>query len=247
MAADLVSRKVDVIVANGQSAAALAAKAATATIPIVFLFGADPIKVGLVPNLNRPGGNVTGVTTFVIELNKKKLEILHGLVPPTAAIAYLVNPDSPTADFVVEEVQKAAEVLRRRLLVMRASNEREIDTAFAGIVEQSAGGLVVSPDGFLGAISGQLAAQAALHKIPAIHDTRLFAHAGGLISYGADGVEAARQAGIYVGRILKGAKPGDLPVLQPTKFYLVINLKTAKAFGITIPDTLLIQSTELIE
>ena len=148
MAADLVSRKVDVIVANGQSAAALAAKTATATIPIVFSFGADPIKVGLVPNLNRPGGNVTGATTFSIELNKKKLEILHGLVPTTAAIALLVNPDSPTADFVVQDAQEAAHALGRRLLFLRASNEREIDTAWAGIVEQGAGGLVVSPDGF---------------------------------------------------------------------------------------------------
>ena len=151
MAADLVSRKVDVIVANGQSVAALAAKTATATIPIVFSFGADPIKVGLVPNLNRPGGNVTGATTFSNELNTKKLEILHGLVPTTAAIALLVNPDSPTADFVVQDAQEAAHALGRRLLVLRASNEREIDTAWAGVVEQGAGGLIVSPDGFLGA------------------------------------------------------------------------------------------------
>jgi putative ABC transport system substrate-binding protein len=247
MAADLVGRKVDAIVASGQSAAALAAKTATATIPVVFVFGADPIKVGLVPNLNRPGGNVTGITIFSIELNKKRLEILHGLVPATAAIAYLVNPDSPTADFVVQETQEAAHALGRRLLVLWASNEREIDTAWAGIVEQSAGGLVVSPDGFLSVIGDQLAALAARHRIPAISDSRLFSRAGGLISYGADGVEAARLAGIYVGRILKGEKPADLPVLQPTKFYLVINLKTAKALGITIPDALLIQATELIE
>jgi putative ABC transport system substrate-binding protein len=247
MTADLVSRKVDVIVANGQSAAALAAKTATATIPIVFVFGADPIKVGVVPNLNRPGGNVTGVTTFSIELNEKKLEILHGLVPATAAIALLVNPDSPTANSVMQDLQKAAQALGRRLLVLWASNEREIDTAWAGIVEQSAGGLYVTPDGFFSAIRDQLAALAARHRIPAMHESRLFVHAGGLISYGADGVEAARLAGIYVGRILKGAKPADLPVLQPTKFDLVINLKTAKAFGITIPDALLIQATELIE
>jgi len=247
MAADLVSRKVDVIVANGQSAAALAAKTATATIPIVFSFGADPIKVGLVPNLNRPGGNVTGATTFSIELNKKKLEILHDLVPATAAIALLVNPDNGSADIVVQDTREAAHALGRRLLFLRASNEREIDTAWAGIVEQGAGGLVVSPDGFLSAMYDQLAAQAARHKVPAIHEARVFARAGGLISYGADGVEAARQAGIYVGRILKGAKPADLPVLQPTKFFLVINLKTARALGITIPNALLIQATELIE
>jgi ABC-type uncharacterized transport system substrate-binding protein len=247
MAADLVSRKVDAIVASGQSAAALAAKTATATIPIVFEFGADPIKVGLVPNLNRPGGNVTGITHFSIELNSKRLEILHGLVPATAAIAYLANPDSPTADSVVQDIQKAAHALGRRLSVLWASNEREIDTAWAGIVERSAGGLVVAPDGFLSVIGDQLDALAARHRIPAISESRLFSRAGGLISYSADSVEAHRQAGIYVGRILKGEKPADLPVLQPTKFDLVINLKTAKAFGITIPDALLIQATELIE
>jgi ABC-type uncharacterized transport system substrate-binding protein len=159
----------------------------------------------------------------------------------------LVNPDSPTADSVVQDMQKAAHALGRRLSILRASNEREIDTAWAGIVEQSAGGLVVAPDGFLSAIRDQLAALAARHRIPAMHESRGFAVPGGLISYGADGVEAARLAGIYVGRILKGAKPADLPVMQPTKFYLVINLKTAKALGITIPNALLIQATELIE
>jgi putative ABC transport system substrate-binding protein len=248
LAADLVNRKVDVIVANGGSVSALAAKTATATIPIVFAsVGADPIKVGLVPNLNRPGGNVTGNTISSNELNAKKLEILHGLVPTTAAIALLVNPDGPTANSVVQDTQEAALVLGRRLLVLRASNEREIDTAWAGVVEQSAGGVVVAPDGFFSARSGQLAALAARHRIPVMHESYGFVHAGGLISYGADTVEAHRLAGIYVGRILKGAKPADLPVLQPTKFYLVINLKTAKALGITIPDKLLIQATELIE
>jgi putative ABC transport system substrate-binding protein len=247
MAADLVNRKVDAILASGQSAAALAAKTATATIPIVFEFGADPIKVGLVPNLNRPGGNVTGITHFSIELNSKRLEILHGVVPATAAIAYLANPDSPTADSVVQDIQKAAHTLGRRLSVVWASNEREIDTAWAGIVEQNAGGLVIAPDGFLSVIGDQLAALAARHRMPAISESRFFSRAGGLISYSADSVEAHRQAGIYVARILKGEKPADLPVLQPTKFDLVINLKTAKAFGITIPDALLIQATELIE
>jgi len=247
LAADLVSRKVDVIVANSQSAAGLAAKMATATIPIVFRFGADPIKVGLVPSLDRPGGNVTGVTTFSIELNKKKLEILHGLVPATAAIALLANPDSPTANSAVQELQKAAQELGRRLSIVWASNEREVDMAFDAMVEQGAGGLYVTPDGFLSANYSQIAALAARHGIPAMHESRLFPHAGGLITYGADGLEAARLAGIYVGRILKGAKPADLPVLQPTKFYFVINLKTAKALGITIPNALLIQATELIE
>ena len=248
MAADLVNRKVDAIVTSGGSVAALAAKTATATIPIVFAsVGADPIKVGLVPNLNRPGGNVTGNTISSNELSAKKLEILHGLVSATAAIALLVNPDGPTADSVVRDTQEAAHALGRRLLVLRASNEREIDTAWAGVVEQSAGGIVVAPDGFFGARRDQLAALAARHRIPAIYEGRAFAHAGGFISYGADGVEAHRQAGIYIGRILKGAKPADLPVLQPTKFDLVINLKAAKALGIAIPNALLIQATELIE
>ena len=168
-------------------------------------------------------------------------------MPATAAIALLVNPDNPTAGSVVQDTQEAAHALGRRLSVLRASNEREIDTAWAGVVEQSAGGLIVAPDASFGARRDQLAALAARHRIPAIYETRRFAVAGGLISYGADVLEAHRQAGIYVGRILKGAKPADLPVLQPTKFDLVINLKTAKALGVTIPDALLIQATELIE
>jgi putative ABC transport system substrate-binding protein len=248
MAADLVSRKVDAIVASGGSVVALAAKKATATVPVVFAgIGADPIKVGLVPSLNRPGGNVTGNTNFSNELSAKKLEILHGLVSATAAIALLVNPDGPTADSVVQVTQEAAHALGRRLLVLRASNEREIDTAWVGVVEQSAGGLIVAPDGFFGASRDQLAALAARHRIPAIYEGSRFVHDGGFISYGADNLEAHRQAGIYVGRILKGAKPADLPVMQPAKFDLVINLKAAKALGITIPNALLIQATELIE
>jgi putative ABC transport system substrate-binding protein len=247
MAADLVGRKVDVIFANNQSAAALAAKAATATIPIVFRFGADPIKIGLVPSLDRPGGNVTGVTTFSIELNKKKLGILHGLIPNAAAIALLANSDSPTANSVVQELQIAAQGLGRRLLVLWASNEREVEAAFNSIVAQNAGGLYVTPDGFLSVHYRQIAALAIRHKIAAMHETRSFPHAGGLITYGADSLDAIRLSGIYVGRILKGAKPADLPVLQPTTFYFVINIKTANALGITIPDALLIQATELIE
>jgi len=247
MAADLVSRKVDAIVASGGSVSALAAKTATATIPVVFAFGGDPIKAGLVPSLNRPGGNVTGITIFSSELNRKKLEIMHGLVPATEAIALLVNPDNPTANSAVQDTQEAAHALGRRLSVLRASNEREIDTAWAGVVEQSAGGLIVAPDGFFGARRDQLAALAARHRIPVIYEGSGFVRAGGFISYGADVLEAHRLAGIYVGRILKGAKPADLPVLQPTKFDLVINLKTAKALGITIPEALLIQATELIE
>jgi putative ABC transport system substrate-binding protein len=247
LAADLVNRKVDVIICNGGSATALAAKAATATIPIVFAnMGADPIKAGLVPNLNRPGGNITGTTIFANELSAKKLEILQGFVPATAAIALLSNPDNPFAETAVQSTQQAALALGRQLVVFWASNEREIDTAWAAIVEQSAGGLIVAPDGFLGGRSGQIAALAVRHKIPVMAESSGFTLAGGLISYGADFREAHLLAGIYVGRILKGAKPGDLPVYQPTKFDLAINLKTAKALG-KIPDALLIQATELIE
>lgn len=248
MAADLVSRNVDAILATGGSVAGLAAKKATATIPIVFAsVGADPIKVGLVTKLNRPEGNTTGNTISSNELSAKKLEILHGLVPATATIALLVNPEGPAAESAVQDTQKAAHALGRRLSVLRASTEREIDTAWTGVVEQGAGGVVVAPDGFFGARRDQLTALAARHRIPVIYETRGFIRAGGFISYGADTLDAHRQAGIYVGRILKGAKPADLPVLQPTKFDLVINLKTAKALGIAIPNTLLIQATEVIE
>jgi putative ABC transport system substrate-binding protein len=180
-------------------------------------------------------------------LNAKKLAILHDLVPATAAIALLVNPDGPTANSVVQETQEAAHALGRRLSVSWARNEREIDTAWAGIVEQNVGGFVVSPDGFFNASHDQLVTLEARYRIPAIFETSVFPRAGGLISYGGDGLEGHRLAGIYVGKILKGTKPADLPVLQPTKFDLVINLKTAKALGITIPNALLIQATELIE
>jgi putative ABC transport system substrate-binding protein len=247
LAADLVSRKVDAIMASGGSVSALAAKAATATIPIVFSFGADPTKVGLVSNLARPEGNVTGNTLFSNVLNAKKLELMHGVVPATAAIALLVNPGGPTANSVVQETQEAANTLGRRLSVLWAGNDREIDTAFAGIVAQSAGGLIVSPDGAFTARRDQIAALAARHRTPVIGETRGFALAGCFMSYGADGLEGHRLAGVYVGRILKGAKPADLPVLQPTKFDLVINLKAAKALGITVSNALLIQATELIE
>jgi putative tryptophan/tyrosine transport system substrate-binding protein len=211
------------------------------------MFGADPIKAGVVASLNRPGGNVTGITIFSNELNSKKLEIMHGLVPSTAAIALLINPDGPTADDATRDTQQAAHALGRRLLVLRASNEGEIETAFTGIEEQGAGGLIVAPDGFFTASSRQIASLAVRSRIPTLGETRAFADAGCFISYGGDAIDAARLAGIYVGKILKGAKPADLPVLQPSKFELVINLKTAKAFGVAIPATLLIQATELID
>ena len=248
LAADLVTRKVDVIIASGGSISGLAVKKATTKIPIVFASaGADPIKVGLVPNLNRPGGNVTGNTISSNELSSKKLEILHGLVPATAAFALLVNPDGPTANSAVHDTQEAAQTLGRRLLVVRANSESEIDRAWAELVAQNVGGVVVAPDGFFGARRGQLAALAARHSIPTMYEGRAYVLAGGFISYGADVQEGHRQAGLYVAKILRGAKPGDLPVLQPTKFDLVINLKLAKALGVTIPNELLIQAAELIE
>jgi ABC-type uncharacterized transport system substrate-binding protein len=248
LAADLVNRKVDVILCSGGSVTALAAKRATATIPIVFAsVGADPVRVGLVSNLNRPEANVTGNTIASNELSAKKLEILHHLVPATAVIALLINPDGPTAISVVQDTQQASDALGRRLLVLRARDEHEIDAAFAGISEQGAGGLVVAPDGFFSARRDQLVALGARYATPVMHELRSFPSAGGLITYGADSIEGHRPAGVYVGRVLKGAKPADLPVLLPTKFYLAINLKTAKALGIKIPNELLIQATELIE
>ncbi len=247
LAADLVNRKVDVIFTLGGSVTTLAAKGATATIPVVFMFGADPIKAGVVSKLNRPGENITGITIFSNELNSKKLEIMHGLAPATAAIALLVNPDNPSANSVVQDTQQAAHALGRRLTILWAKDEREIETAWVGIVEQSAGAVIVSPDGFFSASRNQIAALASQHRIPVMGETRSFAEAGSFISYGADGLHAARLAGTYVGRILKGAKPADMPVLQPDKFELVINLRTAKALGIEIPNALLLQATELIE
>jgi len=237
---------VAVIATSGGSSPALAAKAATATIPIVFATGEDPVKSGLVLRLNRPGANVTGVFFFSTVLGTKRLELLHELVPRATAIAVLVNPNSPVADVQSKELQEAARTIGLQLHTQNASGESELDRAFATAVQQ-ADALLVSADAFFNSRRDRLVALAARHAIPAIYPLREFVAAGGLISYGTSNTDEYRQTGIYTGRILKGEKPGDLPVLQPTKFELVINLKIAKALGLTVPDKLLVAADEVIE
>jgi putative tryptophan/tyrosine transport system substrate-binding protein len=247
LAADLVSRQVAVIVAPGGAPGALAAKSATTTIPIVFEMGADPIAIGLVGNLNRPGGNLTGVSSLNVQVTPKRLEILHEAVPTAAEVAVLINPTSPTADSQLRNLQAAARALGLQLHVLHASAERDFDTVFATLLQLRAGGLVVSSDGFFATHSEQLAALTIRHAVPAIHQSRDFTIAGGLMSYAGSFAESHRQAGVYTGRILKGERPADLPVQQVTKVELFINLKTAKALGITFPLTLLGRADEVIE
>jgi putative ABC transport system substrate-binding protein len=246
LAADLISRQVAVIFAGG-GAAARAAKAATTMIPIVIMIGEDPVKFGLVASLNRPGGNISGVSTFNAVLGSKRLELLHELVPTIATIGLLVNPNYPSAGLEIGETQVAARAVGRNLIILNASTESEIDAAFASLVQQRVGALVVTGDPLFVSQRDKVVMLAARHAVPTIYVQREFAVAGGLIGYGTSLTDAYRQVGIYAGRILKGAKPGDLPVVQPTKFDLVINLKTAKALGITIPDKLLALADEVIE
>jgi putative tryptophan/tyrosine transport system substrate-binding protein len=247
LAADLVSRQVAVIVAPGGAPGALAAKSATTTIPIVFEMGADPIAIGLVGNLNRPGGNLTGVSSLNVQVTPKRLEILHEAVPTAAEVAVLINPTSPTADSQLRNLQAAARALGLQLHVLHASTERDFDAVFVALLQLRAGGLVVSSDGFFATHSEQLAALTIRHAVPAIHQSRDFTIAGGLMSYAGSFAESHRQAGVYTGRILKGERPADLPVQQVTKVELFINLKTAKALGITFPLTLLGRADEVIE
>jgi len=237
MAGHLVGRQVSVIFASGP--AAHVAKAATTSIPIVFVSGEDPVKFGLVASFNKPGGNITGVTTFNAVLGSKRFELLHELVPNAAMMALLVNPNYPSAESEIKEMRAAAHALGRNLIVVNASTESDIDAAFAELVQQRVGGLIVTGDPFFVSRREKLVALAARHALPAIYVQREFAVAGGLIGYGSSLIDAYRQAGIYAGRILEGAKPGDLPVVQPTKFDFVINLKTAKALGLDIPLKLL--------
>jgi putative ABC transport system substrate-binding protein len=247
LAAELVRRQVTVVVTTGGSASALAAKAATATIPIVFTSGIDPIETGLVASLNRPGGNVTGVSFLAGVLEAKRLELLHEVVPNVAVIALLVNPNTPRAEVQLRDTQEAAARLGIRLIVLNASNEPEIDTSFAILVREGARALLVASDAFFYSRQNQLVALAARHAVPAIYQLREFTAAGGLMSYGANATEAYHQAGVYTGRILKGEKPADLPVIQPTKFELVINLKTAKALGVTVSNAMQLLADEVIE
>ena len=247
LAADLLGRHVSVLVATGGPRAVLAAKAATSTTPIVFTLGADPIALGVVATLGRPGGNITGVTFITGQLNAKRVELLHEFVPKARVIALLVNPDNPNAENVTKEVRDAARSLGRQVHVLRARTEQGIDAAFVALVRLQAGALVIGSDGFFYNRREQLVALAARHAVPASFELREFVTAGGLMSYGASLVEVYRQAGIYTGKILTGAKPADLPVLQPTKVELVINLKTAKALGLMIPQYLLLRADEVIE
>ena len=246
LAADLVRRQVALIAANGP--AAQAAKAATATIPIVFTAGFDPVEVGLVASLNRPGGNITGVSILDVELGPKRLELLRELVPTATIIAVLVNPNDPTrAETTLRDLQAAAHSLGLQLHALYASTDRDFDTAFASLVQLQAGGLVIGGEPFFNSRSEQLGALAIRHAVPTIYQFRAFAAAGGLASYGASLTDAYRQAGLYAGRILQGGSPADLPIVQSAKVELIINLKTAKTLGLTIPISLLGRADEVIE
>jgi putative tryptophan/tyrosine transport system substrate-binding protein len=247
LAADLVRRPVNVIAATS-TPAAITAKAATTTIPIVFITSSDPVQLGLAASLNRPGGNLTGATTLAIEITPKRLEILHELLPTAKLFALLVNPTNPYADILSRNVQAAARTLGLQLHILHASTEHDFDTVFATLVQLRAGGLVIGGiEIFFESRRGQLAALALRHSIPTIYQSREFAVAGGLMGYGGNTMDSYRVAGLYTGRILKGEKPADLPVQQVTKVDLIINLKTAKVLGLDIPPTLLARADEVIE
>ena len=246
-AADLVGRKVDIIVATGGPSPALAAKSATSAIPIVFASGGDPIADGLVTGLARPGGNITGVSFLVFELSAKRLELLSELVPHARVIALLANPSNPNAERNIGYLQEAARAKGVQLPILKGATESEIDAAFVSLVQLRAGGLVVGADIVFSIRREQIIALASRHALPTIFYSREDAVAGGLISYGSSLPSAYHQAGTYTGKILAGAKPADLPVVQPTKFELVVNLKTAQTLGLTVPRSLLTQADEVIE
>jgi putative tryptophan/tyrosine transport system substrate-binding protein len=248
LAADLVRRQVSVIVAAGGPISAFTAKAATPAIPVVFTSVGNPVEIGLVAGLGRPGGNVTGIdATMTAELDAKRLELLHELLPALAVIGILVNPNRPDAVTQVKDIEAAARTLGLQVIIMSAGTEGDVDAAFMALVQQRLGALLISADPFFVSRRGQLVALAARHAIPTIYQWRDFVAVGGLISYGASLASAYRQAGIYTGRILKGTKPADLPIERPTKFELAVNLNTAKALGLTVPQSILLRADELIE
>jgi putative tryptophan/tyrosine transport system substrate-binding protein len=248
LAAELVRSQVNVLVALGSTPAALAAKAATTTIPTVFYVGTDPVKIGLVASFSRPGGNITGVTTLNVQIAAKRLELVHELLPQATVVAALVNPaNSLVAETSERDLLTGTRTLGMELHVLRASTEPELNAAFTTLAQLKANALLIDADALFISHSRQLAALAAQHAVPAVHAARDFVVAGGLMSYGNSPAESYRQAGVYAGRLLKGEKPGDLPVQQATKVNLAINLKTAKTLGLTVPNTLIGRADEVIE
>jgi putative ABC transport system substrate-binding protein len=248
LAAELVHRQVDVIVAGGGTPCAVAAKAATGTIPIIVEVAVDPVAIGFVASLDKPGGNITGVTNLNVEIGPKRLELMHELLPSVTVIGVLVNPANPALfEPFVQSLEAAANRLGLELHVLNASTDRDFDPVFAALVQLKAGALVIGPDVFFNSHIEQIAALAFGHALPAVYQYRPFVEAGGLLSYGSDETETYHLVGAYTGRILKGEKPANLPVVQSTKVELIINLKTAKAFGLTIPLTLLGRADEVIE
>jgi len=246
LVADLVRLQPSVISAQA-SAVALAVKAATSTIPIVFGIGDDPVRLGLVASLNRPGGNLTGATNLNVELEGKRLAMMHAIVPAGETIAALVDANNPAADRQLANIQNAADSLGRKIRILKAANERDIDNAFKTIAQEKLGSLFVAADAYFGARSSQFVTLAAYNAVPVFYSRREFAEAGGLVSYGTDNDASFRQQGIYIGRILNGERPADLPVVQATKFELVINLKTAKSLGVTFPIDILALADTVIE
>jgi putative tryptophan/tyrosine transport system substrate-binding protein len=247
LAADLVRRRVTVIAACGSSAPGLAAKAATSTIPIVFQTGADPVADGLVASMNRPGGNVTGVSRMSVAIDAKRLELLHEAVPKATVIGSLINPSNPRSEGQIQQLQVSARSLGLRLAIGKTSSENDLESAFAAMVKEGATALFVAADPAYTAFQGQIALWAVRHAMPTMFATRVAVTAGGLMSYDSSTVDSWRQVGVYVGRILKGEKPADLPVVQPTRFELVVNLKVANVLGLTIPEAYLLRADEVIE
>jgi ABC-type uncharacterized transport system substrate-binding protein len=247
LASDLASRGVAVLVGVGGDVSAVAAKQATSTIPIVFGMGGDPVKAGLVDSFNRPGGNATGFTLLTNEMEPKRVGLLHELVPGAALIGALLNPHFPPAARQLEDIEAAARAIGQRLLMVKASNDAELDAALAALVRERVGAVLIAADPYFDTRRDRIIASAAENRLPAMYQFREFAVAGGLISYGPKITDSYRQGGVYAGRILKGAKPADLPVLQPTKFELVINLKTANALGLAVPNSMQLLADEVIE